>query len=181
MKSLELIGASLTRLAIARGASLDESIAVVYLTDLADLDPALVARACGVLAKLKREDYETALPSVGTIREHVEALSRDDARAQARQQLLPMPLEVADSRTWVHCRHCNDEPSGHRLFWCEGTGEYRDHAKPCPLDTPLSAITHQQCARRHPHMPHTYADRCACLPTNPAIARKRDAARTKAA
>lgn len=68
-----------------------------------------------------------------------------------------------DPRTWHSCQRCND--GGQELFRCDGgtgnRGSRDAHLRLAP------------CGRRFPHAPHSYADRCACVETNPVIAARR--------
>jgi len=56
-----------------------------------------------------------------------------------------------------YCADCQDEPSGWRIFECRGVGPFAS-----TRDKPYFP-----CARLQEHGPHSYADRCHCLNTNP--------------
>lgn len=62
-----------------------------------------------------------------------------------------------------------------RLFWCPGQGDLRVHEA-----LERDGFTRQICGRTRTHGPHTYADKCACEPTNPVIQAKRARAREEA-
>ena len=71
---------------------------------------------------------------------------------------------VRVTKQWTYCcDHCSD--SGWRSWWC-GDGE-------------VNTIFHdeQACDRPQPHTGHEWVGPCACVSTNPALARKRDAQR----
>lgn len=163
------IRTSLQALAIARSTEADEAVLVVYLHTLDDLSPVLVSRACERMAKLPREAYQAALPEVGLIRAEVAKIVREDSEAEHQRRLAPSPAD-ADPRTWVFCPHCTDH--GWRLFRCDGgTGDTGER------DTELKRW---HCGRRNGHFPHSYAERCGCVDTNPVIA-KRNKRRIEAA
>lgn len=156
-----LVKLALQALAIARSTEADEGVLVVYLHALSDLDEQIVSRACERLAKLPRLDYQAALPEVGLIRAEVAKVIREDSEAAHQRRLAPSPAD-ADPRTWVFCFDCTDH--GWRLFRCDGgTGDTGDR------DTELKRW---HCGRRRGHSPHSYAERCGCVDTNPVIARR---------
>lgn len=159
-----IIGEALARLAIGRGGVVDERQGEVYLEDLADLSPTIVSRACERLRREPRQQYETALPDVGRIREVCKDIGREDAAEAVRQRLLPAPSDD-DPRTWRHCRVCDD--SGWEEFWCVG-----DSSIPQP-DYRLH-LTARDCGRPREHTSHTYVQRCDCINRNPVIARRRE-------
>lgn len=170
------VGDALASLAIARGTMLEDFSAVVYAEALADVEASLVQRACYQLAKLPRREYDSALPSVGAIRERCEAIARADRDAADKARLLPAPKEHAedDPRTWVFCSTCQDEPSGWQTVWCQGAGKPRDTRRAAP-----DAMHLQPCGRRIEHPPHSFAVKCRCYPTNPEAARKREQQRVR--
>ncbi len=70
------------------------------------------------------------------------------------------PLVVTVHREWAYyCQRCSD--SGWVSQWCGG-----------PAPKPWQFTT--TCARPRKHDPHEWVERCACVPTNPAIQRRRD-------
>ncbi len=162
-------GNALANLAIARGGLLDDAITPVYLRQLEDLDPLLITRACVQLANQPRADYETTLPSVGTIRALVETLAREDQAKEAAKHLLPLPDPDSDQPTFF-CLDCHDESSAWREMFCTGasTGKQLD-ARPLNFKTPV-----YYCGRKFAHGPHGYVERCPCYETNPVIARRRE-------
>lgn len=154
-----VVGEAISRLAIARGATMtDERIGDVYLDALADLDPNLVRRACADLAKLPRAEFEPMMPSVGAIRVVCGDLAQTDAAEAAKRLLGPAPNRDRDEPTY-YCPNCHDEPNGWRLYECRGSGPLA-----ATLDRPYSP-----CGRAKTHGPHSFAERCACLPHNPVI------------
>lgn len=159
-----VIGEALTRLAAARGGTVDAVQSDVYLEDLADLSPEIVSRACELLRREPRAEFESALPDVGTIRQMCVLVADEDAREAKRQRLLPAPSDN-DPRTWRHCNACDD--SGWEEFFCAG-----DASRPTlKHEQRLSA---RDCRRPSAHLPHTYVHRCDCLERNPVIARQRE-------
>lgn len=155
---------SLSRLAIARTAELDDVTLTVYLDALEDIDPPMLRRACLDLAKQPRKDFEAALPSVGMIRERCSELVRLDQVADAATRLLPMPQSDETGPRYA-CLDCHD--TSWRMFGCSGSGPVRG----IPPNAP--DISAYPCGRIKAHSPHTYAERCACWETNPVIARDR--------
>jgi hypothetical protein len=161
------MAASLTNLAAARSAVADEASLRIYTKLLADLSPILVSRACMELALEPRRDYETALPSVGTIRERAAALQAHADQIAATAKLLPMPASEDDPRTFVFCTDCQDEPSGWRIFWCHGSGnQFREN--PSARD---EGFQRGPCDRKIDHAAHTFVVRCHCYGTNPKVAK----------
>ena len=158
---------AITRLAVARGAQADDVQLDVYADTLRDLSPFLIRRACDVLAKRPRREYETALPSCGEIRDLVQQIARDDADADARNLLAPLPQDEQKP----FCNQCFDETSGWRINWCPGDGPERD-----PIKSGRShAVRVADCGHGKRHHPHEFADRCPCYATNPVIAKRRAA------
>jgi len=75
------------------------------------------------------------------------------------------------------CLDCKDEPNGWRMWWCPGV-ELAGRAQPDDI------TARHSCGRTMAHAPHSYADRCPCLPTNQTIQRAKErmnAARIKKA
>lgn len=165
---------AVTRLAIARGVQADDVQLDVYADTLRDLDPDAVRRACLDLAKLSRSQYDTALPSCGTIRERAEQIARADELERAQSRLLPAPSDDPTEPRFF-CLDCRDESSAWRIVWCPGAGETRD-ALPSAR---AYAVRVQSCGKDKPHHPHTFAERCPCWETNPVIARRREAERKR--
>ena len=160
-----VLAEALTRLAIARGATLDELTLDVYATSLEDLPAETVRRACLDLGRQPRKDFESALPSVGTIRERSAELVRLDQVALEASRLLPMPQTDEDGPRYA-CLECRD--TAWREFACAGRGQSKGIA---PSSATVSAYP---CARLKAHGPHTFAERCQCVDTNPVIARQRE-------
>lgn len=154
---------ALSRLAIARASELDDLTAQVYLEGLADIEPQTVSRACADLAKLPRRDYDTALPSVGTIRERCQMVSAAELAAEAAAKMLPMPVTEDDEPRYF-CLDCFD--TAWRLFDCAGKGPQASLEK-------IPTLTRFPCARLKAHPPHSYAEPCKCIDTNPVIAADR--------
>ncbi len=174
----EHIGWVVSQLALARGTSADTPTLTAYMDALADVDPALVERACFDLARLSRSEYEAALPAAGTIRDRVSAILRADLDAErARVALLPAPKSDDDSPRYF-CPDCHDEWSGWRMFACGGTKS--------PVVDPkalarVEDLTARHCGRREPHAAHPYAERCSCWQHNPVVARRRAAQQVRRA
>jgi len=154
---------AVARLAIARAAEIDEFMSQVYVQTLEDLDAGLVRRACGYLARLERGEFESAMPSVGTIRNTCATIAAEDARANAQKLLGAMPKSDRAEPTY-YCLDCHDEPSGWRVFTCRGVGEGASTA-----DTKWTP-----CGRIKPHGAHSFAEKCVCLPYNPVSKAARD-------
>lgn len=156
---------ALQALAVARSSEADDHVLAVYLHNLEDLPEDTVCLACERLGKLPREPYQTALPEVGLIRAEAAKVAREWREVEATRKLAPAPQD-ADPRTWVHCTACSD--SSWRHARCDGgTKVYGDR------DDHLPRV---HCGRRHSHAPHSYVERCVCVDTNPAIARRRQKA-----
>jgi hypothetical protein len=167
--SASVIADALHRVALARATSLEDDTIEVYLDALADLDATLVAQACRELAKLERREYDTALPSVGTIRERVARIGDAMAAARAAAKLLPLPASDQDGPRFL-CLDCRDESNGWRHWWCPGAGDLRRQALP----TAWSGTSICECGQRREHAPHPYVTRCTCWETNSVIARRRE-------
>ncbi len=162
------ISDAIARLAIARGSMVDDLTSDVYLDALADVSPELVRAACLELSKLPRADYETALPSVGTIREYCDRVAKRLESEAAAKRLLPVPKGDQDGPR-VFCPHCQDEPSGWYLVWCHGSGQgfkSTPHERHADLEPCV-------CARRPSHPAHSWAVKCSCVDVNPIIAKSR--------
>lgn len=157
------IGEALTRLAVARGGTLDDITAEVYLDRLQRFDAALVRRACAHWSDIARSEFEPTLPAVGQIIGTIEALVRSDADAASLARLLPKPKSEDDEPRYF-CRDCRDEPGAWRVFWCPGGGQYRA-TEPHERHADLPRTT---CSMKT-HMPHTFAERCGCRDVNPVI------------
>jgi hypothetical protein len=69
-------------LAIARAVPMDDGQLRVYIDGLLDLDLELVEEACRALGKLKRQAGETALPSIGDIRDRCWEIRREQRRVE---------------------------------------------------------------------------------------------------
>jgi hypothetical protein len=63
------------------------------------------------------------------------------------------------------CAHCLD--TSWRPFRC--SGGHREH-----LHTRDGHLPAYPCGRRNLHAPHGYVERCACVDTNPVIAKRRE-------
>lgn len=163
------VAIALRDLAIARGGEMDGDQYAVYLRALADQTPALVERACAEIGIEPRGAFESVVPPVGQIRARVAELARRDRETDASRRLLPMPADARpDREPTFFCLDCLDEPSGWRLWWCPGRGVRRTFERREDDVTPMA-----ECARGAEHAPHAYAARCACVDTNPVIARHR--------
>jgi hypothetical protein len=79
------------------------------------------------------------------------------------------PKPKPEDEPTFHCRECSDEPNGWIVTACPGRGK---HYNPNYAANRVSRTV--QCARAREHGPHTYADRCGCVATNPEIKRHRD-------
>lgn len=164
-----LILEALTKLAIARGAVPDGEQNDVYLDSLAPYDAGLIQRVCLAWRTKARQDYEPALPPVGTIVVAVEDLARKDA-ADASQRLLgPLPGKSYDEPTF-YCPVCLD--GFWETGWCPGRGHLA-------VDVGLKSErylgqTTERCAKDNPHGPHGWARKCHCVESNPVIRQQRD-------
>lgn len=167
-----IIAEALTRLAIARGAILDETTTDVYLRQLTAIepihDPVLITRACEELGNFERGEMELALPAVGTIRARCESILSRDAAETAAKKLLPFPKSDEDGPTFF-CLDCRDETNGWRMFYCPGIGALRVNALPAHY----ADLTATVCARHNNHGPHVYTEHCACHGRNPVAAERR--------
>ena len=163
-----LVSEALVRLAVARAALVDEVAVAVYLDALADVEPTLIVRACAELAKAEREDFESALPSVGAIRAKAERIARDEAALEQAKKMLPLPKPDEDGPRFF-CRDCRDESSGWRSCWCQGSGLL------WVRDVPKSYIGDEvkNCGRPSLHKPHPYVVRCSCWQVNPVVAARK--------
>jgi hypothetical protein len=157
------IAESIARLALARGADGDEFTSSVYLETLIDLDADVMRRACSGLSKQSRGEFESAMPSVGQIRERCAEIAQTDLETQQRMLLGAAPKSENHEPTF-YCLDCQDEPNGWRESRCRGVAPFAasDDGKYSP------------CGRTHSHLPHPFVDRCRCLPHNPVIAAARD-------
>jgi len=169
------VSRALVALAIAKRADLDDLTLQVYLSGLADLPVSQVTRACERLSRLPRAPFEPALPTLGTVRQVAVEIGRADQAEADRAKLLPAPAGAdEDPRSWVCCQDCED--TGWRSYRCSG-----DHATPPADETRDAELPRQFCGRGRQHDGHAWACPCACVPTNPVIARRRDARRSSAA
>lgn len=170
------IASALADMAIARGGTFDDYQTPVYLRGLVDLDAGLVGRACEQIGLEPRDPYSPVVPPVGTIRARVFALAREDTAKIAAAKLLPAPVAEPDEQPYF-CLECRDEPNAWVVRWCRGRG------KSAVVESTDRGLAILPCARRDSHPPHSYAERCACLPSNPVIAghrrRIRDAQQRK--
>lgn len=159
-------------LSVARQAEMDFDASGVYLIALADLDPALVMRACRELAHEPRREFEAAMPPVGTIRARVEQLAREDAKAAREARYLPMPPDDDEPR--YICLQCHD---GYWVTsaWCPGSGSQKAATKH-PRHEHLS---YRLCDRRKGHAAHTWTWVCSCVATNPVIQKARESQRDR--
>lgn len=128
---------ALSRLAIARGVVADDVQLDVYADALADVSADAVQAACVELSRQSRKDYETAMPSVGVIRDTVTSVQRRAIAARSDWLLPPAPGE----RTYA-CDWCLDDPNGFVLLWCP--------------ELPCGAWHGRE------HRPHEFAARCPC-------------------
>lgn len=165
---IERVSGALTYLSAARQASIDEETFGVYMLALNGLEPDVIERACYALGAKQRKAFEPAMPTVGDIREACGDVAREDAATQAKALLLPAPPTKENEPTF-HCFECMDEPNGWRLFYCLGKGDLHQFAPPAHAPGPVFP-----CGRLKRHPPHTYAERCKCLATNPVIARAKE-------
>ena len=77
-------------------------------------------------------------------------------------------LPPATAERLYHCRLCCDDVNGWILCQCAGAGEFRNEDV-----LTRKGFERRPCARVSDHGPHTFADRCTCIPTNPVIQEKR--------
>ena len=159
----------LTKLAIARSTEVDEAAVVVYVDALRDVDPELVVRACLSLSLEPRELYETALPSVATIRARCRDIRAEDAQQERQKRLAPPPAAGSEEPTYF-CLLCHDDPYNWRPFWCPGTGRERVSVEARP-ERSVGAI--ETCTRLKAHGPHDFVDKCTCRDVNPVSADSR--------
>jgi hypothetical protein len=79
------------------------------------------------------------------------------------------PKPRPEDEPTFHCRECYDEPNGWVICGCPGRGRL---INPSYTTARVSRIV--QCLRTRDHPPHSYAERCPCVPSNPEIKRHRD-------
>lgn len=79
------IGHAVAEMGIARAVQLDDAHLMVYANGLVDLDLELVVVACRHLGKQKRREGETALPSIGDIRDRCHQIRADEKRAEEQR------------------------------------------------------------------------------------------------
>lgn len=156
------IAAALGDMAIGRGGTLDEQQTPVYLRGLVEVNAAYVVRACRVLERARRQEYEPVVPAIGTIRALAEDLARADGERVARAKLLPPPVAEEDEKPYF-CLDCRDEPSAWVTRWCRG------HGRHVVVDEPSPRYTVLPCGRRTSHGPHAWVESCACRSVNPVI------------
>jgi hypothetical protein len=161
-------------LALARQADPDQATAATYLLALRDLDAELLQQACYELANEPRPDYGSALPDVGTIRARVSSVARQRRESERQAKVLQLPAShTADDEPRFFCTSCYDEPSGWQIVWCTGEGEQRQSDPSArALSTRIAPCGRRSKAGRV-HAPHTYAEKCPCVETNPVIAKHR--------
>jgi hypothetical protein len=166
---------ALVGMAIAKRAELDDLTQQVYVAGLEDMAPEWVIRACERLGRQPRAPFEPALPTLGTLRQVAAEIGREDRAAADKAKLLPSPAGADDDpRSWVCCRDCED--TGWRSFRCHG-----DHAPAVTGEPRDPHLESRFCGRARQHARHGWADRCACIATNPVIARRHEATRSSAA
>lgn len=138
----------LARLAMAKNADIQKDQFTVYADLLSDVPYELLKGACARLAKAQTYGY----PTVGDIRFMCDELQRDRV---ASVKALPAH-DDDDRRTWVHCQHCQDDPSAWLPpHWCQGQGAGFVVAD--GVSMPIST-----CGRMLSHRPHTFTERCVC-------------------
>ena len=159
---------ALVNLALARQAEFEDGAQRVYLHLLADLDPALVARACEEWARRPRAEFAPVMPTAADIRQTALDIQHRDAADARRRALAPAPSFDDDGPRYF-CLSCYDETSGFRTFWCQGRGKGRS------LERPAYAVGSMvECGKAKDHTPHSYVARCECFETNPVSARRRE-------
>lgn len=161
------ISDALIRLAVARGGSIDDVSAEVYVEGLKRFDVGFVKLACARLRDMPRREFETVLPALGTIIETVEKVAREEHDRASARKLLPMPKSADDTEPRFFCPTCTD--SGLEILWCPGYGPHRLATKPDRHE----GIPAAQCDRLKPHAAHTGAVWCSCEQTNPILAKDR--------
>lgn len=168
---------SLVNLAIARQAEFEDGSQRVYVHLLADLDPALIARACHEWALKEREAFTPTMPSAADIRATVAAIAAQDAAEAHYRALPPAPADEGDEPRFF-CLSCRDESNGWRPFWCPGSGSGRTFNRP---DRALGSVV--DCGRQRAHGGHDYVAKCECWGRNPVVerAKERELRRRKAA
>jgi hypothetical protein len=168
-------GEALVRLAVARGAGhlMDDTVSQVYLDALEDVDIDALRKSCRELGIEARGQYETALPSVGVIRERAEEIVRREAHDAQKRLLGALPKEAKDPTFF--CLACFDEPNAWRIYYCFGDGQSRTGEVPAHITSRGMALA--ACGRHGDnHIPHAYAEKCACSDVNPVIAQHRERA-----
>lgn len=167
---------SLVNLAIARQAEFEDGAQRVYLHLLADLDPALIARACHEWALKPREAFTSTMPSAADLRATVAEIARVDAAEAKLRALPPAPLDAEDEPRFF-CASCRDESNGWRAFWCPGGGADRTFERPARAEGSIV-----DCGRQRRHAGHDYVARCECWGRNPVVerAKERELRRRKA-
>jgi hypothetical protein len=133
----ERIARALTSLAIARQASdFGDAAQRVYLHLLADLDAALVARACDAFARTPRREFEPVMPTAADLRAKVDTLRHADAVEASKSAARLLPPDVREPT--YGCFQCQDAPGGWILLRCPET----------------------KCDRHREHAAHTFTVRC---------------------
>lgn len=95
---------ALVKLGIARQSPLEEAGQQVYLEQLASVPSDILERACVELARIPRDDYEPAFPSLGIVIERCRMVRDHDAAMAAPKQLYqsqPKDWTKAEAKAWV--------------------------------------------------------------------------------
>jgi len=161
------IADAVTRLAVARGALLDDVGAEVYMQGLRDLSPFLVKQACWTMGLERRAEYESAMPPLAVIRDRVEQLAVEERARAAAAKCFPLPVPADPDAALDFCAGCQD--TGWTHGWCPGVGVVRVDDPPIRY----AAEPRVACGRMVSHSPHTVAPRCPCVDTNPVICARR--------
>ena len=140
---------SLTRLGQSKSAVPDADQLDVYLELLTDAPDELLRSACMRLAKAQTYGFPTAADILAMC----DTVRRDQI---AQVKALPAHHDESDRRTWVHCQHCQDDPSAWLPpMWCQGKG----HGFVAAVNAVLKIST---CGNHRPHTPHSFTERCVC-------------------
>jgi len=117
------VGHALSELGIARGVQLDDAHLLVYTRALIDLDTELVVEACRYFGLQKRKDGETALPSVGDLRDRCRRIRAEQQRvederayeeAYRRKHDVMPAARRAELDAWL--AHCFDQITGGKPY-----------------------------------------------------------------
>jgi hypothetical protein len=148
--------ATLKRLTLTLGGSVDDARAMAYFEDLRDLPLGDFEEAARRLSRTG-----SRFPRPGEIRGVCEAV-----RAESMFRLPSAPVET----NTIHCDDCED--GGWWVYTCPGIGRE-------------AATAHdprqRYCGRTHDHYWHRCARECPCRPTNPNYQRKQQEVAAKAA